>query len=143
MLRKITEKDLEFARELRNSNRECFFNQRVVKKKDQKKWFEIIQQFDNYHFYIIWSDKTKVGTISCRESEKGNMVEVGNIIIDKKYRKKGYLKQAIDEVEKLYPGRKIFLKVIPANTTAIIAYEALGFKEKERILWKYPFLSLM
>ena len=135
MIKLITEKDLEFARQLRNSNRECFFNTRIVKKNDQKKWFEIIQKFEKYHFYIIWDKKTKVGTISSRESKNGFMIEIGNVIIHKKHRKKGYLKVTIKELQDIYIGKKIFLKVIPSNKIAIKVYEALGFKEKERILW--------
>ena len=131
-LKPITEKDLDFARKLRNDNREYFFNQEIIRPLAQLNWFMGILGTLDYWFYIIW-DKKRVGTISYKL--KDGIGEVGNVVIDKKYRKKGYLKLAFEELLKLHK-EKMCLKVIPTNINAILAYEALGFKEKERILWK-------
>ena len=133
MLRKITKEDLEFARKLRNANRDYFFDSYKIDRETHLAWFTASQLDPDFEFYIIWDGKKRVGTISAHSTME--TVEVGNIIIDKKYRKKGYFKKAIKELLNIYQDKQAFLKVIPTNKTAIKAYEAIGFKEKERILW--------
>lgn len=138
MIKKIRVKDLEFARRLRNKNREHFFNKKKISKLDQLVWFTDLQLCKEYDFYIIYDnnfDPRRVGTISAHLSKSSMKLEVGNIIIDKKYRKKGYFREALASLLELYPQCKAFLKVIPSNKIAIKAYEAIGFKEKERTLW--------
>jgi RimJ/RimL family protein N-acetyltransferase len=133
MLRKITKEDLPFARKLRNDNKEYFFDPFKIDKQTHLAWFTASQLDPDFEFYIIWEGKKRVGTISAHATME--LVEIGNIIIDKKYRKKGYFAKALEEILGLYSDKLAFLKVIPSNKTAIKAYKALGFQEKERTLW--------
>lgn len=135
-LKEITIDDLEFARKLRNNNRQYFFNSKEIDEETHLDWFNKVQLDNHFWFFIIWLDKERIGTISVKEEFEGT--EIGNVIIDKKYREKGYLKQVIEEINKLLDklDKPFYVKVIPSNTIAIVAYEAIGFKEKERILWK-------
>jgi len=139
-LREITAGDLEFARKLRNKFRRYFFNSKKISEKTHLDWFNKTQliSIQDFWFFIIWLDKERIGTISITEKPEGT--EIGNVIIDKKYQDKGYLRQTMEEVFKLldkwFINSKPFVKVLPTNTKAIAVYEALGFKEKERTLWK-------
>jgi len=128
-LKEISADDLEFARDLRNANRKYFFNDKEIDAFQHWEWFKKIHKDKSLWFYIIWSGKIRIGTISYREGE------IGNVIIDKKYRRKGHLREAIDILLEKHKGI-VYLKVKPSNTKAIKAYKSLGFSEKETILWK-------
>ena len=128
-LKKITTGDLNFARELRNKNRKYFFYDKEINKIEHEKWFKKIHKDKSLWFYIIFLGKIRIGTISYKKGE------IGNVIIDKKYRHKGYLRKTIDILLEKYKGI-VYLKVKHSNTKAIKAYKALGFSEKEIILWK-------
>ncbi len=136
MLKKIIKKDLEYARKLRNKNSESFFDPRKINKITHDDWFEVMQKDPDSEFYIIYDSdddfKTKVGTISAHETMDN--VEIGNIIIEKKHRRKGYCKNAIFELLELYPGKQLFVEIFP-NKKMTSIYEAIGFKEKRRTLW--------
>ena len=135
-LKEITLDDLEFARKLRNKFKNCFFNQKEIDEETHLDWFNKIQTNNRFRFFIIWLDKERIGTISLTDLEKDS--EIGNVIIDKKYQGKGYLRQAIDKLLEKFKNdyrQTFFVKVIPSNQNAILAYQALGFKEKKRTLW--------
>ena len=121
--------DLDFTWRLRNENRKYFFHNKIISRTKHWEWFMEMQEDKKLWFYIIWLGKIRIGTISYKEKE------IGNIIIDKKYRRKGYLRKAISLLLKKHKG-EAFLKVLPNNMGAIKAYKALGFREKETILWK-------
>lgn len=133
MIKKITAKDLEYARKLRNKNTEYFFDDRKINRVTHEDWFEAMQRDPDMEFFIIWEDDKRVGTISAHETMDN--VEIGNIVIEKKHRRKGYFKKAIYELLDLYQGKSPFLEVIPSNKSAIKAYGAIGFKERKRLLW--------
>ena len=133
MIKKITREDLEFARKLRNKNRDYFFDPRKINKIIHEAWFEVMQKDPDMEFFIIWEDGKRVGTISAHETMDN--VEIGNIIIDKKHRRKGYFKQALAELLIFHPGKSPFLEVKPENKAAIKAYESIGFRERKRTLW--------
>jgi ribosomal protein S18 acetylase RimI-like enzyme len=131
----ITEQDLEFVRKLRNENRKYFFNGKLITRKEHQEWFNRIRQEKEFCFYVIWWDSSiRVGTISY--GMQGNIAEIGNVIVDKRFRLKGVLRKTMTELFKKHPCKKVFLRVMPNNKNAIAAYMAIGFKEKARILWK-------
>ena len=125
-LKQITEDDLEFARRLRNSNRQYFFNTRYVTRKEHLAWFKSTKKGLYARFYIIWDDKKRVGTISIKRNE------IGNVLIEEKSRGKGFLRKVLGKIQ----VKNVCVKVRPDNEVGIAIYKALGFKEKERILWK-------
>lgn len=117
-LRLLEEKDLEWSRQLRNENRNSFFNSKAITPEQHKKWFDNLK----CEFYIIYADERPVGTISIKENC------IGNVIIKKEYRHKSIMKRAmkllLSKKNNIIPR----LEVKADNTKAIKAYLALGFK---------------
>ena len=109
MLRKITEKDLTFARRLRNKNRNYFFDSRKVDELTHHAWFTASQLDPDFHFYIIWEKEDRVGTISAHDN--GEVIEIGNVLIDENHRKKGYCRKAIRELLELHRRRALLLSI--------------------------------
>lgn len=115
-IRPIEKSDLEWARELRNSNRKHFFDSRYISKTQHRLWFNKL----SHPFFVIELDGKQVGTIGVHGGE------IHNILIDKKYRRKGVFTQVLALVEKIY-GIPLFLEVQPDNHAAIRVYKRLGF----------------
>lgn len=133
-LKQITIEDLEFARRLRNKNRRYFFNSNYITQEENQAWFRKILQDNLFVFYIIWLEKRRIGTVSYKMNR--NHAEIGNVLISNTYRGKGYFHKTMEVLLSLYPRRDVFVKVQPENSNAINVYLSLGFKERERILWK-------
>lgn len=119
-LRPITKDDLEWARMLRNNNRKFFFDTREVSQSTQEAWFKAL----SYPFFVIEYDGKPAGTIAVRRTE--SWFEVHNVLIDKRYRRKGLLKQALTILEKTH-GTPLYVDVQAQNLGAIRAYRRLGF----------------
>lgn len=119
-LRSITKDDLEWLRMFRNKNREFFFDNRFISKKQQEKWYKSLA----YPFFIIESHGEKIGTIAVKESL--GQAEIHNILIDENYRRKGILRQAIAIIEKKYKT-PLYVDVLIKNKEAVNAYKKLGF----------------
>ena len=115
-LKSITLHDLLFAHKIRNICRESFFNQKKVNFPETVDWFRNLKT----SFFIILLDGERVGTISVKDNE------VGNVAILPKYRRKGILTQTMEIIEKRF-GSNLCLEVRPENKIAIKAYEKLGF----------------
>lgn len=126
-LRPIAKDDLEWARKLRNKNREHFFDNSLISKEQQEKWYKTLA----YPFFVVEYRRKMVGTIAIRGSL--GQFEIHNVLIDEKYRKKGLLRQAISILEKKY-GTPLYVDVQVKNKSAINAYKELGF---------YPFAYRM
>src|SRR3990167_10459227 len=116
ILEKITKKDLEFARKLRNKNRKYFLDQRYIVRAVHVQWFKKL----NYPFYIIWVNKERVGTIGLKPyNNKSN--EITNVLIDEKYRHQGILAEVLRKFKHVD-----YLEVRVDNEQAIEAYKKLG-----------------
>lgn len=120
ILRPITKGDLEWARILRNTNREFFFDSRIVSQSMQEAWFLTL----SYPFFVIEYNGKRAGTIAVRKVQNGH--EVHNVLIDIKFRKKGIFKYAMELLEKSY-ATPLYVDVFSKNTNAIRAYRRLGF----------------
>jgi len=123
---RIALEDLEYLRNLRNANREYFFDSDEITVSKQKKWFKKIQNNSFIKFYIIIKNGQKVGTISCQDM--GKMWELGNVLIDEPYRKKGIFREVVDILHKVSP-KPLFVEVRAENKEAIGVYLKLGFEE--------------
>lgn len=107
----ITKKDIEWARKLRNTNRQYFINQRTITRKQQEEWFKSVK-----NFFIIWVGNKRVGTISINDGE------IGNVFIIEEYRGQGIFKKATE----LLGGTR--LEIRANNKHALRVYKKLGFK---------------
>jgi ribosomal protein S18 acetylase RimI-like enzyme len=132
----VKEENLEFIRKIRNDNRQYFFNTGYISKAKHRKWFDesyspfLIKK--EFFFYIIKSGDKNIGTLSIQN--KGELYEIGNVIILKEHRKKGIFKRFIKQFKKKV-NKKIVLKVRADNKNAIEAYKKSGFEEKVIELW--------
>lgn len=121
-LRLIEEGDLETVRELRNRNREWFFDEREITATQQAAWFASLRE-KPIRFYVIEEDGAVVGTISVAESEDG--MELGNLIVDDRYRGRGLMAEAVAELCRA-PGT-YFARVKPGNEASAHVFERAGF----------------
>lgn len=120
VLRSISKDDLEWMRRLRNRNKEFFFDSRFISRKQQQEWYKSLA----YPFFIIEYDKKKAGTIALKKSF--GQIELHNILIDEKYRRKGILRQTINILERKY-GKPLYVDVVINNKVGINVYKKLGF----------------
>src|SRR5690349_18055177 len=96
-LRSLEKDDLSWVRELRNKNREYFFDNNLVTKEQQEKWFKAL----DYPFYIIEYNGNPAGTIGIKKNN--TYIEIHNVLIDEIYRGKGILKEVMRLLEEKYP----------------------------------------
>lgn len=122
----ITVDDLEWARDLRNDNKQYFFNNTIVTEKDHDDWFIWFSSQDQVEFFVIWVDNQRAGTISVERA--GGFLKLGNIIIAESFRHQGIFRKVLEKLRLEYGTRKFELEVRADNEQAIEAYTALGFK---------------
>lgn len=119
-IRPITKGDLEWARMLRNANRELFFDSQIVSRTKHEQWFQAL----SYPFFIIELEGKRIGTVAISKVSSGH--EIHNVLIGKDYRSQGVFKRVLAILVKRY-GVPLFVDVKPENQKAIRAYMRLGF----------------
>lgn len=87
-LRPITRNDLEFARQIRNANRQSFVDNREISPEQQLEWFESLANRACVDFRIVWFDGVRVGTMSVTIHPDGSR-EIGNGTLLTEYRGRG------------------------------------------------------
>jgi predicted GNAT family N-acyltransferase len=135
-LKLITKEDLEWARQLRNKNRKWFITKKLISETEQKVWFKTIQKQDDIHFYVIWLNGERVGTISVKlcfgYNEK--YVEIHNVLIAEEFRGRKLTKKALKELKKLYPCR-FRIEALLDNPSVYSVYFNVGFKPRATVLY--------
>ena len=121
-LRPIAEADLEFARVLRNANREFFFYDAEISPEQQREWFRTLG-LKPIDFFVIEDGGVVVGTISAKHSP--GWVEIGNLLMTPAARGKGLMRQAVSQLTTA-PGR-YFTEVKPHNQRSLAVFRANGF----------------
>lgn len=121
-LRLIGEEDLEAVRQLRNRNREWFFDDREVTAEQQAVWFASLQG-RSIRFYVIEEADAVVGTISVDETDVGT--EVGNLILDERFRGRGLMAEAIAQL--CGASGTYYARIKPGNEASIQVFECAGF----------------
>lgn len=122
LLRLIEERDLEAVRDLRNRNREWFFDDREVTAEEQHVWFASLHS-RRIAFYVIEQDGDVVGTISVAEQAGGH--EVGNLTLDERYRGRGLMADALAEA--CHEPGTYFARVKTENEASLRVFERAGF----------------
>jgi RimJ/RimL family protein N-acetyltransferase len=121
-LRLLEERDLDAVRELRNRNRRWFFDNSEVSAEQQHEWFAGLPTRP-VRFYVIEDEGAVVGTISA--TERGDGVEIGNLILGETHRGRGLMARAVAELTGA-PGR-YFAEVQPGNESSLRVFERAGF----------------
>lgn len=118
-LRSINESDIETIRKWKNKNSKSFFYKKKILPQEQKSWYKEYLKRKNDYILIIEDTKTgkKVGCIGYRKIK--NTIDLYNLIVINKQRRKGYMTSAVNLLEtmlrKKYKGYKITVFVIPQN----------------------------
>lgn len=123
-LRPVSRADLDRVRQLRNANREWFFNSREISAAEQSAWFEALATRP-VQFFVIEDEDRIVGTISL--TVRGDQIEVGNLTLDAAARGRGMMRQAVAAVT-ARPGR-YFAEVKSDNERSLRVFRAAGFAE--------------
>lgn len=134
-LSEATFKDEKFLLDIRNKNREFFFNSKVITKYSHNKWFVNELNNSNDIIFVIKKHYARIGTISIVDRDYDtNTAELGRFIISKKYRHMGYGKIVLNlffnKCEELSIN-KLYLYTLKNNINAINFYLHHGFLVSE------------
>lgn len=139
ILRRIEEKDIEMIRKWRNDPKisQYMSFRDYITLQMQKKWFEKINNENNY-FFIINIDYTDVGMVDVKNIDYGQKVAEGGIFIyDDKYLNSIYPLFAsylvINFVFDTLKLEKFKAQIMEDNKRAIRYNKSLGFKPTDEI----------
>lgn len=124
-LRPIERRDLDRIRELRNANREWFFDDAEISREQHERWFDGLSEHP-VAFYVIEVEGAVVGTVSVTDTPDGR--EIGNLVLDSGHRGRGLMTQAVAQLTR-DPGR-YFAEVRPDNQASLGVFERVGFNAK-------------
>ena len=99
------------------------FNARIIPLSEHMKWFSAALKSKKRRIYIIHNNGKKIGYIRIDYSSTPEI----HIAIDKKYRNRGFGKQAIRLACNVTPGI-MTAKIKPDNTASVKAFSGAGFK---------------
>lgn len=133
-LRPLGRDDLDFARRLRNENRQYFFDDSYISRHDQLKWFENYQKKTDDFMFVLENNRVRVGIGAIYHIDWiKKSAEIGRFVIDKKFRNQGFGKELIKKIEKLAGGEmnlnKLILEVLHQNHSAISLYKKMGYTQ--------------
>ena len=136
-LRPISSGDVGFLLQLRNENHEWFFGSKEIERQEHLEWFRRYVEDWWDVMFVISADGTDIGTIALYDIDtRRKEAEVGRIIIDKAYRRKGYaaasLKLVIDHGQELFGIEHFRLSFTLGNVAALNLYKKLGFTIRKR-----------
>jgi len=128
-LRLVRREDEDFLREIRNKNRQFFFNKRIVGKKRHHDWFAKELQKNDSFIYIIEEKCKAIGTISLTNITDID-AELSRFVVWECYRGCGYGKATLDKFKRLakdFDLEKIYLYTGTNNSDAQFFYARNGF----------------
>lgn len=139
-LERLESKDLELLRKLRNGNRHSFFDVRHVSPEDQRVWWHRYQHEwpSTVEFYSIHLNNTlTVGFLSVRHLKTITMAhppyvlqikEIGNILLQLRYRGRGIMHEAITEARRLHDPLTFWVSFVKDdNQPSLRLFERQGF----------------
>ena len=146
-LERLQHSDINLLRELRNANRDSFFDSRVISPNDQEQWWRRYSANPSGHFYTIWLNKvTPVGFLSVHclriiryfphgvsHLQNGitkwfDICEIGNLLLAPAHRGRGIMAEALTEVRRLYSPLTFWIAHVKVgNTASLRLFERAGF----------------
>lgn len=136
-LNPMDEDSAEIYRRIRNrdENRKCFFHNEVISFDEQRRWYaRYLTEDDAYMFGVFEKEcKKYIGGISIYELDRMMLnAEVGRLLIDRTYSRKGYGVEAIGGMV-WFAREKLGLRSLNAhiwaeNVASIRSFEKSGFK---------------
>lgn len=128
-LERLESKDIELLRKLRNGNRHAFFDVRHISPEDQKVWWTRYQHEwpSTVEFYsICFNSCVTVGFLSVRHLKTITMghppyviqiKEIGNLLLQLRYRGRGIMHEAITEVRRLHDPLTFWVAFVKDDNT--------------------------
>ena len=126
-IEKLSNKHIKYLYKLRNDKdvRKFSINNKIIKYKDHKLWFEKkINSKNNLIYIFLLKNNYKVGYV---RFEKTKSLTYVSIAISKKHRDKGFSKIILDNAEKLTGKDNFFAKVKKKNIRSISLFQSLDY----------------
>lgn len=144
----ISANNLEFARKVRNQNRQYFIDSSYISKTDHQNWFENYLAAENDYMYILTANGTKIAIAAIYNIDyHKKTAEIGRFAINQKFKHKGFGKILIRKIEDIAFHRlglmNLKLKVLANNKAALSLYGKMGFKRNQIIISNGKKLILM
>lgn len=128
----VADKDLEFLRRGKNSNRASFFHKAVITRSNQRDWFSRYQGDDSEHMFIVCSRSKRVGVLGLRlicegKAELYNVMRVGEGASDTR----GLMSRALNALLSHYTlthGVADFIAIVVRGNPALKWYQQNNFQ---------------
>lgn len=124
---KLQKKDLEYARKLRNKNKEYCFTLHTVSKEEQLKWFKGLEK-QHIEVFLIYVNGNVAGTFSLWYNDEHEYEGLNHIILEDKFRNKGIFQLLMKRIRKEFTPKRFEIYTLITNLRAIRAYEKAGFR---------------
>lgn len=134
----LAEEDLEFARNIRNQNKDFFLTSMEITRDGQKKWFQAYSKNINDFMFILSKGSKKIGVGAIYDiDERKKVAQIGRFVIDSNYRGLGYGEILLEKIEYIAANRfglkKLYLQVLEDNRKAVKLYKEGKFLKKKNI----------
>lgn len=129
----LNHRHLEWLRNLRNTNREWFFNKDEIKEPElQQLWARISSDRGDLNLVIFDTNTDeRVGFISLYEISPGGLAKVGRMMTVEHFKHQGYMQKAlikVCDIAKNHLGiKELTLEVLNSNIIARDFYVKMGF----------------
>ena len=123
----IGPEDLEFLRQLRNAERQWFFDQNEVTPEAQAAWHRGLAANPNNHWYLVRVGDRPAGCFSIKVGEDGRAY-VGSILLAKEFRGQGVMTTAMTAaMDQLGSHLRYYTEVLSENDPSLNLFKRLGF----------------
>lgn len=130
-IKKLKERHLDALRQLRNKNRQWFFNKSTITPTQQQAWYNSIRNDTKIRFYIIEVEDEVAGSLSLTKTKEG--IEIGNVLLDNRFRGQGIMTKAIRKLIK-NKNKDFFARILLENIDSQNLFERCGFTKVAYIM---------
>ncbi len=126
----IGPEDLEFLRQLRNAERQWFFDQHEVTPEAQAAWHRGLGANPNNHWYMVRVGERRAGCFSIKVGDDGRAY-VGSILLAPEFRGQGVMTTAMAAaMDQLGSHLRYYTEVLSENDPSLNLFKRLGFAPK-------------
>ena len=119
--------DLEFLRQLRNQERQWFFDQSEITPEAQAAWHRRLGENPNHHWYLVRVKDARAGCFSIKVRSDAR-AEVGSILLAPEFRGQGVMTRAMGAaMAQLGSHLRYYTEVLPDNDRSLNLFKRLGF----------------
>jgi len=130
-IKKLKKEHLDALRQMRNKSRQWFFNKDEITPDQQRAWYASICNNPKVRFYIIEIDDEVAGSLSLTKTKEG--IEVGNVLLDDRFRGQGIMTKAIRKLTKS-KNKDFCARILLENIDSQNLFERCGFTKVAYIM---------